>query len=171
MNYITRYRPWTAQHPLHEEFRQMLDRFFDNEESAGDQSNVVTSQWAPRVDIREEGRRFVIDADIPGVDPKDIEVHMDKGILSIRGERVLLGRGLHRPPDRVAARPAGGQRAPVAERALEAAERGERDATLVRLVVVVEQVPGHAPTLPRRRRPDIGLQPSIGHPDFSICGP
>ena len=87
MNYITRYRPWTAQHPLHEEFRQMLDRFFDNEESAGDQSNVVTSQWAPRVDIREEGRRFVIDADIPGVDPKDIEVHMDKGILSIRGER------------------------------------------------------------------------------------
>jgi HSP20 family protein len=86
MNYISRYRPWTAQHPLHDEFRQMLDRFFENDESA-DQSNVVTSQWAPRVDIREEDRRFVIDADIPGVDPKDIEIHMDKGILSIRGER------------------------------------------------------------------------------------
>jgi HSP20 family protein len=39
------------------------------------------------VDIREEDKRFVIEADIPGVDPKDIEVHMDKGILSIRGER------------------------------------------------------------------------------------
>lgn len=48
---------------------------------------MVTSQWAPRVDIREEDKRFVIEADIPGVDPKDIEVHMDNGILSIRGER------------------------------------------------------------------------------------
>jgi HSP20 family protein len=86
MNYISRYRPWAAQHPLHDEFRQMLDRFFENDEGT-DQSNVVTSQWAPRVDIREEDKRFVIEADIPGVDPKDIEVHMDKGILSIRGER------------------------------------------------------------------------------------
>lgn len=86
MNYISRYRPWTAQRPLQDEFRQMLDRFLDSDEGS-DQSNVVTSQWAPRVDIREEDKRFVIDADIPGVDPKDIEVHMDKGILSIRGER------------------------------------------------------------------------------------
>jgi HSP20 family protein len=39
------------------------------------------------VDIREEDKRFVIEADIPGVDPKDIEVNMDKGVLSIRGER------------------------------------------------------------------------------------
>ena len=31
--------------------------------------------------------RFVILCDIPGVEPKDIEIHMDKGILSIKGER------------------------------------------------------------------------------------
>ena len=35
----------------------------------------------------EEDKRFLILADIPGVDPKDIEVSMDKGILTIRGER------------------------------------------------------------------------------------
>jgi len=29
----------------------------------------------------------VIQADIPGVDPKDIEIIMDKGVLSIKGER------------------------------------------------------------------------------------
>ncbi|HET6914172.1 MAG TPA: Hsp20/alpha crystallin family protein [Rhodanobacteraceae bacterium] len=86
MNYITRFRPWAGQHPQHNEFQRMIDRFFADYESA-DQSDVVTSQWAPRVDIREEDKRFVIEADIPGVDPKDIEVHMDKGILSIRGER------------------------------------------------------------------------------------
>jgi HSP20 family protein len=44
------------------------------------------------VDIREEDNRFVIFADLPGVDPKDIEVNMDKGILSIRGERSMESR-------------------------------------------------------------------------------
>ena len=63
----------------------MFERFFTGE--AADQSNVVTSQWTPRVDIREEDTRFAIFADIPGVDPKDIEITMEKGILSIKGER------------------------------------------------------------------------------------
>src|SRR3954451_16919160 len=58
-------------------------------------------------------------------------------------ERVGLARGLHRPPDRVAARTAGRERALVAKRAREATESGESDAALVRLVVVVEQVAGH----------------------------
>ena len=65
--------------------KQVFNRLLSSDE--GDQSNVVTSQWTPRVDIREEDKRFVILADIPGVDPKDIEISMDKGILTIRGER------------------------------------------------------------------------------------
>lgn len=67
------------------EMKQFFDKFFAPE--GDDQSNVVTSQWQPRVDIKEEAKRFVIAADIPGVDPKDIEIHMEKGVLSIRGER------------------------------------------------------------------------------------
>lgn len=46
-----------------------------------------SAQWQPPVDIREEAERFVIRADLPGIDPQDIEVQMDKGILSIQGER------------------------------------------------------------------------------------
>jgi HSP20 family protein len=87
---ITRYSPWTNQSGLQDEIKQVLEKFFPDSE--GDQSNVVTSQWMPRVDIREEGQRFVILADIPGVDPKDIEIHMDKGILSIKGERKTESR-------------------------------------------------------------------------------
>ncbi|MBB5014356.1 Hsp20/alpha crystallin family protein [Rehaibacterium terrae] len=82
---IVRYNPWAVQNSLQEEIKQVFDRFFS--ETDADQSNVVTSQWVPRVDIKEEPERFVIFADIPGVDPKDIEINMDKGILSIRGER------------------------------------------------------------------------------------
>jgi HSP20 family protein len=84
---ITRYHnPWQAHGGnLQDEIRNVFDRFFNTEET--DQSNVVTSQWTPRVDIKEEDSRFVIFADIPGVDPKDIEITMEKGILSIKGER------------------------------------------------------------------------------------
>ena len=45
------------------------------------------AQWMPSIDVREEAARFVILADLPGIDPQDIEVQMDKGILSIKGER------------------------------------------------------------------------------------
>lgn len=68
-----------------QEVQQFFDKFFGNDDN--DQSSVVTASWAPRVDITEEPSRFVIHADIPGVQAKDIEIHMDKGVLSIRGER------------------------------------------------------------------------------------
>ncbi|GAB3733450.1 Hsp20/alpha crystallin family protein [Luteimonas pelagia] len=69
---------------LQDEIKQVFDRFFQDE---GDESSVVTSQWTPRVDIKEEPGRFVIFADLPGIDPREVEVLMDKGILTIKGER------------------------------------------------------------------------------------
>jgi HSP20 family protein len=81
---ITRHVAWGMPRDV-QAFRQAFERFLGQEEN--DQSNVVTSQWAPQVDIKEEEKRFVIYADIPGVDPATIEVSMDKGILTIKGER------------------------------------------------------------------------------------
>lgn len=75
-----------TQSSLHDELRQAFNQFFQTDDDR-DGSSVVTSQWTPRVDIKEEADRFVILADLPGVDPGDVEVLMDKGILSIRGER------------------------------------------------------------------------------------
>ena len=88
---LTRNNPWTTQPALQDEIKQVFEKFFGDAD--GDQSNVVTSQWVPRVDIKEETDRFVIYADIPGVDPQEIEIHMDKGILTIKGERRLEERG------------------------------------------------------------------------------
>jgi HSP20 family protein len=88
MNLMQQYpQQRTGQSQLQDEFKQFVERFFNFGEGASDESSVVTSQWAPRVDIVEEPGRFVILADLPGVDPQDVEVLMDKGILSIRGER------------------------------------------------------------------------------------
>ncbi|MBP6798535.1 MAG: Hsp20/alpha crystallin family protein [Luteimonas sp.] len=82
---IVRYRQQAPHTALQDEITQVFNRFFGNEDT--DASAVVTAQWVPRVDIKEEAERFVIYADLPGIDPQDIEVQMDKGILSIKGER------------------------------------------------------------------------------------
>jgi HSP20 family protein len=48
--------------------------------------------WVPAVDIFEEAERFVVRADVPGVNPADIEVNMDNGVLSVTGERASEDR-------------------------------------------------------------------------------
>ncbi|HSR62925.1 MAG TPA: Hsp20/alpha crystallin family protein [Gammaproteobacteria bacterium] len=85
---LVRYEPWN----LLDKFSEELNRLGGlqeqvNRELDGDNSNVVTSHWRPAVDIKEEKDRFVILADLPGVDPKDIEVTMENGVLTLKGER------------------------------------------------------------------------------------
>ena len=45
------------------------------------------TDWAPAVDIREEDDQFVVRADVPGIDPKDIEITSEDGVLTISGQR------------------------------------------------------------------------------------
>ena len=88
MNQITQRRGnWPrVQDPMGQLFERLFEGSFLGD-GGNDESSVVTSQWAPRVDIKEEAQRFVLYADIPGVDPADIEIQMDKGLLTIKGER------------------------------------------------------------------------------------
>ncbi len=64
-----------------------MDRFYDPANEVDETSSVATSDWTPAVDIKETAEAFVIHADIPGVDPSDINVNMEDGILTIKGER------------------------------------------------------------------------------------
>ena len=45
------------------------------------------TQWLPAVDIKEEDERFVIRADVPGVDAADLDITMTDGVLSVEGKR------------------------------------------------------------------------------------
>ena len=86
---LVRYEPFGLLDRFSRELNRLglNDPFYNDNMSEEDNSNVVTSHWRPAVDIREEENRFMIQADIPGVDPKDIEITMENGVLAIRGER------------------------------------------------------------------------------------
>lgn len=79
--YVTRYQPWAAHRELLNEF----NRFF--ERSQPDESSAATADWAPAVDIEEYADKFVLHADVPGIEPKSIEVTLEKGVLTIAGTR------------------------------------------------------------------------------------
>ena len=86
MNIVV-HEPWNMM----EKFQHDMNRLFDEARhgwpAKGDDSSVVTSRWTPAVDIKEEPDRYVLKADVPGIDPKDIEVTMENGVLILKGER------------------------------------------------------------------------------------
>ena len=86
---LVRYEPFGLLDRFNRELNRLglNDTLFNESLSTDDNSNVVTSHWRPAVDIKEEENRFMIQADVPGVDPKDIEITMENGVLAIRGER------------------------------------------------------------------------------------
>ena len=54
-------------------------------ERTSEESNLTA--WAPAVDIFETEHELVVKADVPDLDPKDLDVHVENNILTIRGER------------------------------------------------------------------------------------
>ncbi len=55
----------------------------------------TNDQWLPRIDIHSADKNLVIDADIPGVDKRDIKIEIENGILRIFGERRTPERAAH----------------------------------------------------------------------------
>ena len=85
---VVRYEPMSVLRRFHDEVNRMFnDDWAVAGNGNGDVSRVATSDWTPAVDVKEESNRFVITADVPGVEPKDIEVTMENGVLTIRGRR------------------------------------------------------------------------------------
>src|SRR5258706_7744847 len=68
--------------------REMTD-FMDRSLSAGPfhSRGRETAAWSPSIEVREKDNSLIVSADLPGVDPKDVMVEVDNGVLVSRGER------------------------------------------------------------------------------------
>jgi HSP20 family protein len=79
---LVRYEPWNVLNQLHGQINRILEREFDQSASSG-----ATADWIPPADIEEYSDRFVLKLDVPGVDVSAIDITLDKGVLSVAGER------------------------------------------------------------------------------------
>ena len=83
---LTTYDPFTLVNQLQKEMNRLFDARV-GEGRGSEASAAVTSDWVPLIDIQEEPQRYAIYADIPGVDPQEVEITMENGVLTLRGNR------------------------------------------------------------------------------------
>ena len=78
------------------DFRRDFDHIFNRFLSSGVQGsqeqqrgNMLTAAFAPAVDafVDRDGKRFIAQVALPGVDPKDVDISVQGNMLTIRGER------------------------------------------------------------------------------------
>ena len=79
--------------PFRDGFRDMVglqdevNRLFETFAKPNDSQSLIEGTWAPSVDIHENKDEIVIDAELPGINQKDISVTVTDNVLTIRGEK------------------------------------------------------------------------------------
>ncbi len=79
---LNRWEPFRGASTLQDQ----VNRLFGNALERSAEESSLTS-WAPAVDIYETEHELVVKADVPEVDPKDLDIRVENNILTIRGER------------------------------------------------------------------------------------
>ena len=68
--------------------RRDMERFFDRfVEPIWDPGETPTGDWAPHLDLTETKEAMVVTTEVPGVDPKDIEIALAGDYLTLKGEK------------------------------------------------------------------------------------
>jgi HSP20 family protein len=73
--------PWSG------DLRREMERMFDRFEPLWGPIATMAGDWAPRLDVSETKDAMVVTADMPGVDPKEIEIGLTGDLLTLKGEK------------------------------------------------------------------------------------
>jgi HSP20 family protein len=82
--HLVRWNPYAEMTGLRHRFNRLFDPSLP---SLWDREADVAAGWRPAVDVYEENEAYVIKAELPGVDKKDISVDLKGRTLVITGER------------------------------------------------------------------------------------
>jgi HSP20 family protein len=85
---IVRWEPFRDLVGLQDRMNRLFDDAFRGAGRTGGEDDwSLGGSWAPAVDIYEKEGNIVLKAELPGVDPKDVEVRVENNVLTLRGER------------------------------------------------------------------------------------
>jgi len=79
--------PWRSRREI-DRFKGEFDKLFDDFFTRGFFGRSLEEMdWVPAVDMSETEKEIVINAEVPGMDAKDIDISLNGRILTIKGER------------------------------------------------------------------------------------
>jgi HSP20 family protein len=81
MSTVMRQDPWGVMPRLQDEINRLFGNTRENDSSS------ATATWIPPVDIHEYANRFELYVDLPGIEPADVELTLDDGVLTLSGAR------------------------------------------------------------------------------------
>jgi len=82
MGFLEKWSPSTDLERLRHEFDDLLERF-----GVGELKPWPTASNRPAIESSIDGDKFVVRVDLPGVDPKNINVQVVNGVLTVTGTR------------------------------------------------------------------------------------
>jgi len=85
---IVRFEPFRELTSLQERMNRLFSESYRAQQT-GDDDWALGGTWAPAVDIYEQDNNIVLKAELPGVDPKDVDIQLENNTLTLRGERKL----------------------------------------------------------------------------------
>ena len=83
MNMIT-YDPFRELRSLQDEVNRVFSGSFNRR---GDETGMMRGAWNPSVDIFENKDQIVLEAELPGLKPEDVNISIENNVLTIHGER------------------------------------------------------------------------------------
>lgn len=87
--------PWS-------DLRREIDRVFDSMLPGGRTIGFQGEKnWIPPMDVEEHDNVILLNIEVPGVNPKDVSIRVDNGLLTISGEKKLERNGDGQPRDAV----------------------------------------------------------------------
>ncbi len=84
MGFLEKWRPSKELDRFRSEFDDLLERFGFDRDWFGPREPVSTR---PAIESCVENGKFVVRTDLPGIDPKDIEIKVVGDVLTVRGSR------------------------------------------------------------------------------------
>ncbi len=87
MTNLVRWDPFSDFNRLDRTFNRMIRRTLSGWPRLALEGDGTTLEWSPSVDISETDREYLIRAELPAVKKEDVKVTVDRGMLTIEGER------------------------------------------------------------------------------------